>query len=261
MLTSASLMMGAPATWDAVKRAQSLKTLRVGLHLVLTDGWAVLSPRLIPDLVGLDGRFDNHMLRDGVRFAALPRVRRQLEAEIRAQFDAFAQSGLTLDHVNVHKHFHVHPVLLDLILRIGGEFGMPAVRVPYEPLRFARRQGGVAAVASVAFLAPWTAMMKRRLQARGVGYNDQVFGISRSGAMDVETLLAILRELPEGFTEIYLHPATRSGAAIAPSMAGYQHQRELAALMNPSVMAALEASGAKCGGFRDLLPVRLAHAA
>ncbi|HUI59523.1 MAG TPA: hypothetical protein VLX90_04845, partial [Steroidobacteraceae bacterium] len=59
----------------------------------------------------------------------------------------------------------------------------------------------------------------------------------------------------------YLHPATRSGAAIAPSMAGYQHTRELAALMNPSVIAALQATGAVCGGFRDLLPARLPHAA
>ncbi len=79
--------------------------------------------RLIPDLVDQTGRMNSRMFLNGVRFFALPRVRRQLEAEIRAQFSEFARTGLTLDHVNVHKHFHLHPTLLEMLLRIGSEYG------------------------------------------------------------------------------------------------------------------------------------------
>jgi chitin disaccharide deacetylase len=58
--------------------------------------------------------------------------------------------------------------------------------------------------------------------------------------------------LPHGGTEIYLHPAVRSGEAIAPSMRGYRHADELAALLSERVKKAIAASGAARGGFRDL---------
>jgi hypothetical protein len=40
-----------------------------------------------------------------------PTARRQLAREIRAQFSAFAATGLTLDHANAHKHMHLHPTV------------------------------------------------------------------------------------------------------------------------------------------------------
>ncbi|HEX3415823.1 MAG TPA: ChbG/HpnK family deacetylase, partial [Stellaceae bacterium] len=89
ILSAASLMVGAPAAADAVARARRLPDLRVGLHLVLVDGHPTLSRAEIPGLVSRDGRFDPNMGRAGIRFFALPGVRRQLAMEIRAQFEAF----------------------------------------------------------------------------------------------------------------------------------------------------------------------------
>jgi hopanoid biosynthesis associated protein HpnK len=253
VLTTASLMVGAPAAADAVRIARDLPDLAVGLHLVLADGWSVLPRRSIPALVDSQGRFGNNMVLDGVRFFALPAVRRQLEAEIRAQFQAFAATGLPLDHVNAHKHFHLHPTLLEMLLRIGGEFGVPAVRLPREPAWIARRAGGAIAGPAVAgLLSPWLAIMRRRLRAARVAHNDYLFGLSDSGAMNEERLLEILGKLPDGVTEIYLHPAVESGAAIAASMSGYRHTDELTALLSPRVRAAVAACGAQTGGFRQL---------
>jgi hopanoid biosynthesis associated protein HpnK len=256
VLTAASLMVGAPATADAVRRARELPELRVGLHLVLADGWAVLPRRLIPSLVDEDGRFGNRMFVDAVRYFMLPGVRSQLEAEIRAQFSAFARTGLPLDHVNAHKHFHLHPTLLDMIVRIGREFGMHAIRVPHEPLWFAARSAVMAGTANAALLAPWLAMMKGRLRAQGIGYNDRVFGIACSGSLDEATLLEILARLPPGVSEIYLHPATRSQTAITSSMAKYRHADELDALLSARVLDAVAATNAVRGGYRDAIPTR-----
>ena len=250
VLTAASLMMGAPATADAVQRARGLPGLAVGLHLVLADGWSVLPRRSIPALVDDQGRFGNNMVRDGVRFFVLPAVRRQLEAEIRAQFQAFAETGLPLDHVNAHKHFHLHPTLLEMLLRIGAEFGAPAVRLPREPAWGAN--GSIAGPAVAGLLSPWLAIMRRRLRAARIAHNDYVFGMSGSGSMDEARLLEILARLPDGVTEIYLHPAVESGAAIAASMSGYRHTEELAALLSPRVRAAVAACGATSGSFRQL---------
>jgi hopanoid biosynthesis associated protein HpnK len=249
VLSAASLMTAAPAAAEAVRLAHGLPGLRVGLHLVLADGWAVLPRRQIPDLVDQDGRFRDRMALDGLRFFALPRVRRQLAAEIRAQFDAFARTGLTLDHVNAHKHFHLHPTVLGMMLDIGREFGVSAVRVPQEPAWFARSVGSTAGAIA---LLPWLALMKKRLRDRGVGFNDQVFGIACSGALDEHTLLHILSRLPAGITEIYLHPATATQQPITQSMVNYRHADELHALLSPDVRAAITATGALCGGYRDI---------
>ena len=260
VLTTASLMVGAPAALDAVRCAREAPGLSVGLHLVLADGWSVLPQRSIPALVDAQGRFGNNMVRDGVRFFALPAVRRQLEAEIRAQFQAFADTGLALDHVNAHKHFHLHPTLLEMLLRIGAQFGAPAVRLPREPAWVARRAGGTIAGPAVAgLLSPWLALMRRRLRVAGIAHNDYVFGMSDSGSMDEARLLEILARLPEGVTEIYLHPAIASGAAIAASMGGYRHADELAALLSPRVRAAIAVSGAQTCDFRRLSATRSAQ--
>ncbi|MBS0418922.1 MAG: hopanoid biosynthesis-associated protein HpnK [Proteobacteria bacterium] len=235
VLTAASLMMGEPATPAAVRLAETLPGLRVGLHLVLVDGHSVLPAHRLPSLVDARGRFSNAMVLSSFRIAASRKVRAQLAAEIRAQFEAFARTGLHLDHVNAHKHFHLHPLILKMISRIGGEFGMAAVRIPREPFWYARLAG---ASAGAAFLLPWLKLMRARLRAAGITFNDQVFGLAATGRLDTLGLLDILARLPPGVTEIYLHPSL--------------HNNELAALLDTRVRAAVIASGAVCGGYRDL---------
>jgi hypothetical protein len=69
--------------------------------------------------------------------------------------------------------------------------------------------------------------------------------------MDEATLLHVLQALPTGVTEIYLHLATLSGAAIAPSMTAYRHADELAALVSPRLRALLQQLGTRSGGYAD----------
>ncbi len=99
----------------------------------MIEGPAVLAPPLIPDLVDARGWFPSDQLRLGCNYFFRPRVRRQLRAEIRAQFEAFAATGLRLDHANAHKHMHLHPTIGRLLVTIGREFGLRAVRIPFEP--------------------------------------------------------------------------------------------------------------------------------
>ena len=254
VLTAASLMVAAPAAADAVRRARRMPDLRVGLHLVLADGPAVSAPESIPALVDAHGRFDAHMVTRGFRYFASPAARRQIEREVRAQFDAYRATGLPLDHVDAHKHFHLHPTLLATLLAVGADYGLRAVRVPDEPRWFAARTGArVAAAAGAALLAPWLAGMKWRLRRAGIAYGDRVFGIARSGRMDEAAWLEILARLPDGVTEVYSHPAA-TAAPIVPTMRDYRHAEELAALRSPRVRTAIRAAGARLGGYGDLDP-------
>ena len=67
VLSAASLMVAAPAAADAIARAHACPSLRVGLHLVLADGQAILPRSAIPNLVDIHGRFGERMARDGLR--------------------------------------------------------------------------------------------------------------------------------------------------------------------------------------------------
>jgi hopanoid biosynthesis associated protein HpnK len=252
VLTSASLMISGPAAADAIRRARRLPHLRVGLHLVLADGRATLPAAQVSSIADRDGFMDSGMVSRGFAIFANPRARTQVEAEIRAQLEAFRESGLELDHVDAHKHFHSHPTVLGVLLSMANEFGIRAIRVPQEPLWFARARGGRFAAIGTASLAPLTALMKYRIRSAGLLHNDRVFGNASSGAMDEATMLEVIGRIPEGITEIYLHPAAESGKAISASMPAYRHAEELAALLSPRVRSALQGAGVKLGGYRDV---------
>jgi hopanoid biosynthesis associated protein HpnK len=242
-------MVGAPAAADAVARAKRLPGLRVGLHLVLVEGRPVLPPDQVPDLLDDQGRFRDDMLAAALAMVSRPRVRRQLAAEIEAQFAAYAATGLALDHADAHKHFHLHPTIAGLMLVIGRRYGLRAMRVPIEPARVLRAiEPAPPRLADVA-VAGWARLMRGRLRAAGMRVADQVFGLAWSGAMNESRLAGLLAHLPEGLTEIYAHPASRGG--FAGSAPGYGYAEEFAALTAPAVCAAAAASGAARGGFGD----------
>lgn len=252
LLSAASLMMGEAATADAVRRARALPGLRVGLHIVLADGQSVLPPKCIPALVDATGRMNGRLFVNALRFAAEPRVRQQLEAEIRAQFSAFALTGLPLDHVNVHKHLHLNPIVLAIILRVGREFGMSAMRIPDEPLRVAAMTRAWSPLIYNLLLKPWVRAMRYRVRAAGLVCNDTIVGVAASGALTEDYLLGVLAKLPQGVTEIYLHPCSESGALVAPSMHRYRHADELSALLSPRVRQLVASLGIGHGGYTDI---------
>ena len=244
MLDQASLMVAAPAAADAVRRARALPSLRVGLHLVVIEGPAVSPPAAIPALVDADGQFPSDQARLGINYFLRPSVRRQLAREIRAQFQAFAATGLTLDHANAHKHMHLHPTVGRLMIDIGREFGLDAIRVPAEPPALLARLGARVNWADRALHA-WTRLLRRQAWAAGMRTTDHCLGLAWSGHMTRERVAALLAYLPAGTSEIYFHPATERDATLARLMPDYEHAAELAALLDPALADQLRAACAK----------------
>jgi len=248
-------MVAAPHTMDAVERARSMPALRIGLHLVLVNGRPVLPCERIPDLVDDRGLFLNDLGRAGVRFFFRPGARRQLEAEIRAQFDAYAATGLPLDHVNAQNHMHVHPTVLNVLLKVGKQYGMRAVRIPREPFFASWRathENLLPRWCNAAFLWPWLTLMQRRLRRAGLQTNDYVFGMNDSGRMIERRVLALLDALPLGISEMYFHPATGPWADIDPAILRYGFGEELSALISGRVADALHAYGIVATSYSDL---------
>jgi chitin disaccharide deacetylase len=246
-------MVGAPAAADAVARARRLERLHVGLHLVLASGKPVLPPSVLPALVGADGEFGDGVVGASFRFAFDGAARVQLEREIRAQFEAFRATGLVLDHANAHRHLHLHPTVARLMLAIGRDYGLKAVRIPAEPLVTLRRaSAGPGALALAALHRPFAGLLRRRVRAAGLAANDHLLGLAWTGAMTEDRVLRLVEALPTGVSELYLHPAAARSAALARAMPAYRQTEELAALMSPRVRQRIDAGKIELIGYGAL---------
>jgi hopanoid biosynthesis associated protein HpnK len=223
--------------------------LRVGLHLVLVEGRPVLPPQRLPDLVDETGSFRRDLVRLGFDIFTRPAAHRQIAAEIEAQFEAYRATGLTLDHVNAHKHFHLHPTIAGQVITIGQRFGLRGLRVPLEPDHVLAEIEPRRRRRSTYLTAPWAALLGRRARRAGLQVPDAVFGLAWSGAMTEPRFCGLLRHLPEGCTEIYMHPATSGGfVGHAP---GYRYADEFAALTAPSAIAMAHRRDVVLGGYSD----------
>jgi chitin disaccharide deacetylase len=257
VLCAASLMVGGAAAADAVARARLLPSLRVGLHVVLIDGRPILPASELSLLVDADGMFRRGMVALGALIAASSKARSQVAAEITAQFEAFLATGLELDHCNAHKHFHLHPVIGRLLTVIGRRHGLCAARAPLEPAGDLRRIDPRISWAPRLLTVPWALLLRRRLRRAGILVPDRVYGLCWSGQMTASRLSALIRNLPKGITEIYLHPATGAFEGGAP---GYRYREEFEALMAPEIVALCRDEGLRLGGFKDFEDVRLTQA-
>jgi hopanoid biosynthesis associated protein HpnK len=250
ILSAASLMVAAPAAKDAIARARHMPRLRVGLHLVLVEGRPMLPAAALRHLTDKNGMFRSDMASLGAVIAASRQARRELAAEITAQFEAFRATGLDLDHCNAHKHFHLHPMVGRLLGAIGRQFGLRAVRIPLEPAHVLRKIEPQTPWAPALLTAPFAMLLRRRFRAAGLLAPDRMFGLRWSGQMTRSRLRGLIGNLPHGLSEVYLHPATGPFAGSAP---GYQYREEFDALMDLEIGAACRDSSVRLGGFSDFL--------
>lgn len=247
-------MVSAPAAAEAISIAQNLPNLKVGMHLVLSNGKATLPASKISALVNKDGDFSSSQVCSGINMFFRERTKEQLEKEIRAQFEAFKETGLTLDHVNAHNHMHLHPTVFDLIIKIGKDYGLTAIRIPNEPPLESiidGRKEKISRTLRWLFFKPFVSRMKKQCEENNIKFNDTIYGLNDSGHMNIDTLIRIIPHISEGVTEIYTHPATERWDDIDPAAEEYEFEAEYKALIHAKIKRAIEKFDIKLSGFND----------
>ncbi len=233
VLTSASLMVTGAAVEEAVELAHRHPSLAVGLHLVLTQEKAVLPPEQIPHLVNPEGYFNASPLVAGLRYQFVPQARQELSWEVRAQLEKFRRTGLPLSHVDGHMHLHCHPVVLDILAQVAGEFGIRVVRLPLEEVPW---ESGL--WLPDLLLGKIFARLRRHGEkifgSQGVRLADRVYGLQATGRINEAYLLDLIPRLQGDLIEVYTHPALGHPAA---------GEHELLALVSERVRATLEGHG------------------
>jgi predicted glycoside hydrolase/deacetylase ChbG (UPF0249 family) len=213
ILTSASLFANAPATADAIRRARSHPSLGIGAHLALVDGAPTLPPTQVPTLVADDGRFPRSW-RPFIAACLQGRVSlAEVERELTAQIERLQRAGVTLTHLDAHKHVHAYPPVFAIVARLAARFGIPVVRVPYErwtrtPWLGAgpdgRRIAPVQALLDAA-MWPWARRDYRTAASSGLRA-PRFIGRIHTGVLNRSTLHAMLRATAPGVTELMVHP-------------------------------------------------------
>ena len=243
ILTTASLMVNEAACQEAVELAHAHPTLGVGLHLALLCGQAALHPSQIPGLVDRDGQFSHNPVTVGWRYFWQPKLREQLRAEIHAQFDRFRATGLPLDHVNGHLHLHLHPAIFGILMEDRARLGIVHLRLTCDPfclnLRLVRGRWIYRSTHALMF-GILARRVRPRLLAGNIRHTARVFGVLQDSHVDEAYVLALLRSLPLGDSELYSHP----------SLDEFKH--ELDALVSPRVRALIDQLGIQRIRYQDL---------
>lgn len=250
-LRSATVMPGGAAFAGAIDIARRHEELGLGVHFTLVDGHPILPPEEIPSLVGSEGDFlPDHTallkryLKGGVN---LEEVRRELAA----QLQKIEATGIPISHVDSHQHMHTLPGIIDIVLDLAARAGIRAVRTPRTPL-FAGAFGGLGQLVGRLGLSTLARLAACKAHRRGLLTPDNFAGIVAGEAVSEGELLHLIAHLPQGTTEVMMHPGMKNDVLQEDS--GWQHdfEAELAAILSPHVGEALRKAEVEPVNFRHL---------
>jgi hopanoid biosynthesis associated protein HpnK len=255
ILTSASVLVTGRGFEEAVQLARARPGLDIGVHLALTQTEPALMPAAIPSLVDREGRFLkdwraflSRYLRGGVRME-------EVELELRAQIRRAREAGLRPSHLDSHQHVHMLPRVALLVARLASENGVRAVRYPRQRRAAVRGRSGTRGLRrrlELAALRLMCWMARGAVETNGLLVADDFRGFMEAGRWDSDSLVETLRSIDSGLTEISCHPGADD--AIDEELRwDYAWERELAALTDPAVAAAVLHSGVQLTTYRDFV--------
>jgi hopanoid biosynthesis associated protein HpnK len=243
ILTTASLMVNEPGCAEAVALAKENPKLGVGLHLALVCGHSALPPSKVPGLVNQAREFSCNPVAAGMKYYFSRNLRAQLRAEIHEQLARFRATGLPLDHVNGHLHFHLHPVIFEILMEDAKALGIGHLRLTRDEfwMNLGLARGRIFYRASHALVfGILAAASRRRLDDQHIRHTSRVFGLLQDSHVHEEFILKLLPLLPPGDSELYSHP----------SLDKFKH--EFDALVSPRVKALAEKLGIQLIRYQDL---------
>lgn len=234
IVTGCSLIANGSAVGDARARKGSVGA--IGLLLNLTEGKALTGP--IRGLTDARGTFKGPIR----AFLALlfgrvdyDRVRRELEA----QCSRALELGFALIAIGGHHHVHVFPGVFPLAAELALRHGIRVIRLPSEPA-LNGLPGARGKRALLATLSGEAAPIAARI---GLVTPEHFRGLSLFGRRSDHRshLLRVLERLPEGNTELMVHPR-----------AGILGEHECGSLTDVVVRATLDRQRVALASLRDL---------
>ena len=263
IVTSSTLMATGPAFEDAVRLAKETPLLSVGCHVVLIDGVPVLDAARLPTITSRNSRPARfgHSLKS---FAARALTRRlnpaEIEAETTAQIRKIQSAGISVSHIDSHKHSHLFAAVLRPVLRAALACGVQAVRNPFGPRKPLKSSDLLARpslwvrYAEVRLLRTLSGKFRDAARRQGMVTPDGTLGIVVTGALDETLFRAIAAIIPEGTWEFVCHPGYNDAdLQQTNTRLSDSRETELRLLTMPEAKRLLEDQGIALISYRELI--------
>ena len=248
IVTSTTLMTNLPGAAEALDQARRAG-LGVGVHLNLTEGEPLSPPGEVAPIVDSSGRFQRSLPLLFCRAWWSGAARRAIGRELGAQVARALDVGLEPTHLDSHKHVHLHPAILPLVIEVARRHGIRAVRTTVEaPLRglsahvpahwglWARLRQRANALTALR----WGRRAQAAIRRAGLATTDWFAGVRLTGGLTAGFLCCLLEQAPEGTLELMAHPGLAEPGPARPTRLGESRPRELAALCDPQVREAAQ---------------------
>lgn len=214
VLTSATMMTNSRRFDEAVELGRKLPGLRVGCHVVLIDGEPLtrgLRTLVEPDNPGLP-RFRRNLKTFALAAMQGRIAQEEIQQEAEAQIRRLQAAGITVTHVDTHKHTHMFPHVLLPVMRAAKACGVRRIRNPFE----AGGSLGAALIGAtpslwirateVALLRGYEKSFRKTVQQEGITTTSGAIGVTVTGKLDQPLLTRMIERLSEGTWELVCHP-------------------------------------------------------
>lgn len=258
LVTSATLMANGAAFEEAVLSAKSAPNLSIGCHIVLIDGEPLLACEKVPSLTR------SRRFRDGLKIFAARAIAHTMDSdeiseEAKAQICKIQSAGISVSHVDTHKHTHLFPQILRPLLRAARECGVRAIRNPFGPrlpLRSSQlltRPNLWTRTAEVQILRRFAGRFRDAVDREGFATPDGTLGIEVTGTLDETLFHAIAQNIPDGTWEFVCHPGYNDAELqAAKTRLRESRETELRVLTLPAAREVLSHQGIELISYCDL---------
>lgn len=227
IVKSTTIMMNQPGTQHAIELYHQGLVPEVGLHFTVTSGKPLSDPELVPSLVDDNGLFwDKTTLMN--KSDVCPD---EVTLELKAQYQATLDAGLTINHIDSHHFGGVFKPLKEAFTQFANQLGLPVRRIDNII------EG------------------QQHLQVPTPDAFDMRFfddGVSLEKLQDL--LLSYQAIMPKGIVELMCHPSITASEQLT-SLSSYSHKRaeEYQLLTDPKLKQWLTDHQIESVGFDDLL--------
>jgi chitin disaccharide deacetylase len=246
IVTSASIMTSTPAFESAVSRAKQQPGLATGVHLNLVKNKPLQPIVKVRSLVDNDGVFYT-LPRFMFRLLSGRIIIAEAETELRNQIEKALAAGLKITHLDSHRHFHVYPSLLKLVIKLAKEYKISAIRCPLGLSIF---PGSVKEF----ILSSLSRNARRNLDADNIIHNERFFELVKiEGRHDyLRVFQKFCETLPDGVTELDCHPGFITKELDGIEATIHNRERQVEILTNPAISRLLEKYEIKLVNYGDI---------
>ncbi|MBU1084249.1 MAG: ChbG/HpnK family deacetylase, partial [Candidatus Omnitrophica bacterium] len=194
-ITGTSIMACGARFNEACSMMRGIGRDEIGVHLTFTgDPAPCAGGRFVPGYVQLALKYFSGRIKPD-----------DITLEFETQIKNILAEGFRITHLDSHEHVHMMPGIFKIVSGLARKYGIPYIRIPNEPVRSIIKSFRPIDLIRYTVLKSLAILNYKHA---GITRNTAFLGHFHSGRITDDILSFLISSLPEGVTEIALHPGS-----------------------------------------------------